>query len=440
MKNNGIVLSAFLFICMGSLASASQVVPQISSSALNQILENDSKLNDSEKKSLKNFYDVDDKPIENKNFKVNIRKIQQIRDSSYKGSFEAEKSSFTLKNLLSDLEEVQQERDSKLNIASASSYIAKDGNMKLRLSIDEYNQVIKAYSIDIALDLINKFTGLNLSYKLNTLANNAKVLNIGVWTEYDIYNYVKYVTLEPKEQTSYLYGSSDINRAFFYFKTFDVQFNKDVHFNLNIDDTLELYKRLVLWRIDKDFYNEALAFNLTNITSEYQNFNSKKMFKDLLENPTVNKLNEVKSNYDYMKSNNSSKMNLSIEEGESLESIILSLNRYNEMNYLNTDNIELKNLKIQLPKKSMIYSFSDLEKYSFIDKETYRTYKIKAINNNYLKNSSKDFVVYSKKGDSKQEALRYLNKALEESKTIKSEHFTYDLFKDDIESIKKGLL
>ncbi|KAB7891287.1 hypothetical protein [Poseidonibacter ostreae] len=412
---------------------------QISNSNITNIMNNDSKLSDLEKVQIKKYYGIEDVVIKNDNFTIDKRKNNEIKDKSYTSKFDEKKSSFTLVGLLNEIEAKQQLRSRNLHQHFSSSYIAKDTSMTINLSADEYDRVVKAYTIENALSLINNFTGLELSYKLNSVSADTKVLSVGVWTKYDKYNQVKYVTLEPKKQTSYLYGINANEKAFFYFKNYKTQYNKDVHFNLDIEELVDLYKKLIAWKIDKKFYNNTLAFQLSNAVSDKQNFNSNKVYQDLLTNPTIATLDEINEIYDTSSANDKPRTYITVRNNNTLKEIVDMLNKNNEVNYIDIDSIKLDNLTISTPENIIVRSFSDLEKFTFLDKKTLLNYRVKTLNNKYLIDSDKDFILYADKNNAKQEALRFLESSLSSARKIKNTNFTYDVFEQDIESLKREL-
>lgn len=434
---------SLLFIFSSTLLLGSNV-PKIPESELNRIINKNSGsvvLNDEDLKEIKRIYNIKE---ENTNFKVKDT-IKEIKNNSFQmdSDFSREKSKFSLKNLLSELENIQSRRDKNLNRNYPIIFIAKD-DMNLFLSNKEYNSIKQAFSINEAIQLINQYTGLSLSYKSEDTANEyAKIYNVGIWNHYDVNNPKKFLTLEPKNSPTYLYGSNKEDKAFFYFKNYNKQYNKDVYFDLGSNQILDLYEKLINWGVDKEYYNNILAHQFFKSTSNNKNFNNQKAYEELIKNPTISLIRDLKESINSNVSTYSNSKNINISNNQSLFSIVetLNLNGY-KLSYMNSENIDLNNLTIQLSVNNpniTISSVEDLEKYYFFDKKSNQNTKFKIVSNSFLFNSPKNFIVHTEK-DSKQQAIHYLDTALKNAKELKHYDFSYEIFQDDIKKIKKGLL
>lgn len=419
-------------------------IPKISENELNKIINSNSKsinFNDDDIKEIKKNYNIKE---ENTNFKVK-NSIQEIKKSSFKMSddFSKDKSKFSLKNLLAELENIQARRDKNLNRNYPIIFIAKD-DMNFFLSNKEYNSIKQAFSINEAIQLINQYTGLSLSYKSEDTANQySKIYNVGIWNHYDVNNPKRFLTLEPKNSPTYLYGSSKEDKAFFYFKNYNKQYNKDVYFDLGSNQILDLYEKLINWGVDREYYSNILANQFFRSTSNNKNFNSQKAYEDLIKNPTLSLIRELKESLNQNIFNYSTNKRINISNNQNLQSIVETLNQNgNELSYVNSENIDLVNLYIQLSVNTPIIilsSIEDLEKYYFFDKKSNQTVKFKIVSNSYLLNSPKDFIVHAEKS-TKQQAIHFLDTALNNAKHLKHYDFSYEVFEDDIKKIKKGLL
>lgn len=440
MKNNFFISTLLL---SSSLLFASEI-PKLPEKELYGIINKNKNavvFNENDIDEIKKIYNIKD---ENTNFKPKDS-IKDIKKNSFKltNDFSKEKSKFTLKNLLSELEIIQSNRDRSLNREYQSIYLAKD-DMSLYLSNKEYSSIKSAFSIEEALQLMNQYTGLNLSLKAENTDNKfAKIFNIGVWNHYDINNTKKFITLEPKNTPTYLYGSTKEDKAFFYFKNYNKQYNKDVYFDLNSQQILDLYEKLLSWGVDKEYYNTILAGQFFKNTSSIKNFNYEKAYTDLLKNPSLSLIKELKESINNSSSNYKTTKIVHIQNNQNLYSIIEDFNLGgNILSYINSENLDLKNLEIQLSLNNPTISISKAEKledYFFVDKKTKKVAKLKVISNSYLHNSPKDFIVHAQK-DIKQQTIHYLDMALKNAKEIKEQDFSYKLFEDDIKTIKKDLL
>lgn len=436
-KKIKITLSLFL---ANTLLYASNI-PKLTNSDLHSILSKNSTTINIQEIKLNN------KTKENTNFKVK-ESIKEIKDSSYKLSsdFYKDKSKFALKDILAIFESTQAKRNKILNKDYTDIYVIKD-NLDIYLNNQEYVKLQSAYSFEEFLQLINQFTGLNLSYKKENTNNlYAKIYNIGIFKQDYSNPFFKnkaYISLEPKEATNYIYGSNIQDKAFYYFKNFEKNQNKEMYFSLSENDLIALYERLLSWGVSKEYYKNILAKELYNSLTKYKNFDSKKAYNKLLENPNLSLIKDIKeslNSYNILDSLNNNLIKINIYNKQNLQEILNLLNKNSkDFKYIDTENLNLSDFKIMLNKNQVsISSLNDLEDFYFTNNKGIVA-KIKAINNSYLINSSKDFIFITNK-NKKQQAIYYLDKALNGAKNFRNYNFSYELFKEDINSIKNDLL
>jgi len=440
MKNKLFTLSLFIVV---SPVFANDI-PKLPKEELNKIINNNSNavvFNKDDINEIKKIYNIKE---ENTNFKEKDS-IKSIKSNSFKlnEEFSKEKSKFYLKNLLTELENIQTIRDRNLNREYPNIYIVKD-DMAIYLSNNEYKAIKNAFSIEESLQLINQYTGLSLSFKSeNTDTRNAKIFNVGIWNHYDVSNTKKFLTLEPKNTPTYLYGSTKQDKAFFYFKNYNKQYNKDVYFDLGTNEILDLYEKLLSWGVDKEYYNTILATQLRKSTSNNKNFNYEKAYNDLLKNPSISLIREIRESINNSNLAYKTSKNIGINNNQNLYSIIEDLNiNGSALTYINSENLELKDFEIQLTSNNPHIAITlpeKLENYFFLDKKTGKIAKVKIVSNTYLHNSEKEFILHTQK-DTKQQVIHYLDTALKNAKEMKDYDFSYEIFKDDIQTIKKGLL
>ena len=381
-----------------------------------------------------------------------------IRESFVVGDLSTVKSKYQISDVLKSLE-IKHEKLKGANFNAV--YLAKDRHKNVFLTNKQYFELLKTIDIYAFVPMFNRYTRLNYSIK-KVHSSCSVIYYIGSYADNivrDTHN-VNFVIMSKKNKVvtvSNISSSCENQNAFLYYKNYNTFSNEEnIHFDLDIFEVINLYKKLLKWNVKIDYFREELLSMFEEKARYINNFDFESAFADLKSGVTYHVLRDIEKDLRYIKDGKSSSdsesdikenqtfssynlkdgKNYSSLDGEPLtnvlrEMLVIEGQKYNIDNkYSNM--IIVKNVVTGI---SGVFTFKDLKR---LVAQTTR-YRIMVVKNKYVRDANKEVVVFPKRGVSSQ-ALHYLDKAEEEVLIGMDKGFSKKAFIDDVNDIKKGFL